>query len=160
MIPKIIHYCWFGPKEMPQKHIEYIKGWQDILPDYKFVKWNEENSPLDIPYMQHAYNNKKWTNLSNYIRLSALYEHGGIYLDTDVEVVKSFNPLLENKFFIGFEVVHADWDGCVNNAISGSVSHYPFIKELKERYVKEFDGLEEAHLSGPNFITKILKKKA
>jgi mannosyltransferase OCH1-like enzyme len=159
MIPKIIHYCWFGQKEIPQKHAEYIAGWSKIFKDYTIIKWNEENSPMDLPYMRAAYENKKWANLSNFTRLWAIQKHGGIYLDTDIEVLKKFDPLLFNECFVGFEDVHVSWDGCINNAVIGAVPNHAFITEMRDRLSTEFDGLEEAHLSSPNFTTKLLKEK-
>jgi mannosyltransferase OCH1-like enzyme len=159
MIPKIIHYCWFGQKEIPAKHAEYIASWSKVFEGYTIIKWNEENSPMHLPYMQNALQNKKWANLSNFTRLCALYEHGGVYLDTDIEVLKSFDPLLTNNCFLGFEDVHIEWDGCINNAVIGAIPQHSFIREMKDRLLKEFDGLEEAHLSSPNFTTKLLKEK-
>jgi mannosyltransferase OCH1-like enzyme len=159
MIPKTIHYCWFGQKEIPQKHAEYIAKWSKTFEGYAIVKWNEENSPMHLPYMQTAYKNKKWANLSNFTRLWAIYEQGGIYLDTDIEVLKTFDPLLSNNCFLGFEDIYVDWDGCINNAVIGAEPKHPFILEMKERLLNEFDGLEEAHLSSPNFTTRLLKEK-
>jgi len=121
--------------------------------------WNEDNSPMDLPYMHAAYENKKWANLSNFTRLWAIAGHGGIYLDTDIEVLKTFDSLLSNNCFVGFEDIHVDWDGCINNAVIGAVPGHPFIIEMKDRLLREFNGLEAAHLSSPNFTTKLLKEK-
>lgn len=99
-IPKIIHYCWFGNNELPEVEKKCLKSWKDKLPDYKILFWNEENSNLfECEYVQQAYDNKKYAFVSDYIRIKALYEYGGIYLDTDVEVLKSFNSLLDQKGF-------------------------------------------------------------
>lgn len=159
MIPKIIHYCWFGQKEIPAKHAEYIAKWKQVFEGYTLIKWNEENSPMHLPYMQAAYANGKWANLSNFTRLWAIKQHGGIYLDTDIEVLKTFDPLLHNNCFLGFEDVHVDWDGCINNAVIGATAGHPFINEMHDRLLAEFNGLEEAHLSSPNFTTALLKQK-
>jgi mannosyltransferase OCH1-like enzyme len=159
MIPKIIHYCWFGKKDIPEKHAEYIRKWSEIFSGYQIIKWNEENAPMHLPYMQTALQNQKWANLSNYARLHAVAEFGGIYLDTDIEVLKTFDPLLNNNCFVGFEDVHVDWDGCINNAVLGAIPNHPFVVEMKERLTAEFDGLEKAHLSSPNFTTRLLKEK-
>lgn len=103
-IPKIIHYCWFGGKEIPTKEKKCIESWQKHLKHYKFQLWNEENSNIDeCKYARQAYDKKQYAFVSDYIRIKALYEHGGIYLDTDIEVLKDFGNLLEEKAFLGFE---------------------------------------------------------
>lgn len=103
MIPKIIHYCWLG-NDMPKENREMIKKWKQILPDYQFICWNESNYDFTKnEYMKEAYNKKVWGFIPDYARLDIIYNHGGIYLDTDVEVLKSFDPLLDSKAFFGFE---------------------------------------------------------
>ena len=95
MIPKIIHYCWFGKKTKPEKIEELILSWKKILPDYQIIEWNENNCDISISpeYVKTAYELKKWAFVSDYFRLKALYEFGGIYLDTDVEIIKKFDDL-------------------------------------------------------------------
>lgn len=103
-IPKIIHYCWFGSK-MPKKVKKNIENWKRILTDYEFVEWNENNFDYKIcPFVKEAYDNKKWAFVSDYARLKALVDYGGIYLDTDVDVLKKFDSLLsENKLIMSNE---------------------------------------------------------
>lgn len=104
MIPKVIHYCWFGHNEMPEKAKECIESWKKYFPDYEIKEWNEDNFPIEqCAYTKEAYAAKKWAFVSDYARFKILYENGGIYLDTDVEVVKPFDNLLVNKAFMGFE---------------------------------------------------------
>lgn len=106
MIPKIIHYCWFGGNPLPKNLKKYIDGWKEKLPDYEIVEWNEKNFDIDnsIPYIKEAYAAKKFAFVSDYVRLWALKEYGGVYLDTDVEIVKPFDKLLENASLVtGFE---------------------------------------------------------
>lgn len=104
MIPKIIHYCWFGGNPKPKDVLKYIKSWKKYLPDYKIIEWNEGNYDVyKCQYMADAYKEKKWAFVSDYCRLDVVYQYGGIYLDTDVEVVKSFDSLLGMKMFCGFE---------------------------------------------------------
>lgn len=103
-IPKIIHYCWFGKNEKPKKIQKCLLSWQKYLGDYEFIEWNEENFNVDCnSYVSEAYKSKKFAYVSDYARIKALYEYGGIYMDTDVEVFKSFNDLLINKCILGFE---------------------------------------------------------
>lgn len=103
-IPKIIHYCWFGNGEMSNKQIECIKSWKLYCPDYKFILWNERNCDLNCnKYVKQAYSKKKWAFVSDYFRLEAVYNFGGIYLDTDVELVKSIDNLLLYNAFMAVE---------------------------------------------------------
>lgn len=104
MIPKIIHYCWFGNSPMPQKHKDNIIKWKEILPDYKIMCWDESSIDIEsIPFLKQAYEEKKWAFVADYTRLYALSKFGGIYMDTDVIVKKSFNPFLHHSFFTSYE---------------------------------------------------------
>lgn len=104
MIPKIIHYCWFGHNPKPKDVLKCIESWKRCLPDYEIKEWNEENYDVNkCQYMADAYKEKKWAFVSDYCRLDVVYQYGGIYLDTDVEVIRSFDPLLQKKMFCGFE---------------------------------------------------------
>lgn len=104
MIPKKIHYCWFGRKSKPNSVLKCIGSWKKYCVDYEIIEWNEDNFDINqTPYMQYCYNNKKWAFLSDYARLKIIEKHGGIYLDTDVEVIKSFDSLLLHEAFFGFE---------------------------------------------------------
>lgn len=103
-IPKVIHYCWFGGKDKPDLVIKCISSWREYLSDYKIVEWNETNfDVLCNDYCKEAFNAKKWAFITDYVRLYVLYNFGGIYMDTDVEVLKNFDDLLQNDAFIGFE---------------------------------------------------------
>ncbi len=104
MIPKVIHYCWFGRGEMPQLALKCISSWKKYLPDYKLKLWNEDNFDINsIPYVKEAYEARKFAFVTDYVRLYALYHEGGIYMDTDVEVLKSLNDLLSLPAFSGYE---------------------------------------------------------
>lgn len=104
MIPKIIHYCWFGRGQMPELAIKCIESWNKYLPDYELYLWNEDNFDINsIPYVKEAYESRKFAFVTDYVRLYALYNIGGIYMDTDVEVLKSLDDLLDLPAFSGFE---------------------------------------------------------
>ena len=104
MIPKIIHYCWFGHGEMPDLAQKCIASWHKYMPDWDFKLWNEDVFDVSIvPYTKEAYEAKKFAFVSDYVRLWALFKEGGLYLDTDVEVFKSFDDLLKYNAFAGFE---------------------------------------------------------
>ncbi len=132
MIPKIIHYCWFGGKDIPQEQIEYMKSWEKYCPDYQIMRWDEESFDLkQNTYVKEAYEAKKWAFVTDYVRLYAMVTYGGIYMDTDVEVVKSLDAFLDEKAFSGFEDERS-----VPTGIMASEKGFPFFKEL----LKDYDG--------------------
>ena len=103
MIPKMIHYCWFGPKPYPKLVIKCIETWKRHLPEYEIFLWNESNSPMEVPFVREAYEAKKYAFVADYVRFWALYNYGGIYMDTDMFVIRSLDNLLENSCFFGWE---------------------------------------------------------
>lgn len=104
MIPKIIHYCWFGKSKKPKKIEKCINTWKEKCPDYKIIEWNESNFDVNkLKYTKDAYEAKKYAFVSDVARVKALYEYGGIYLDTDVIVYKDFATILNSKCVLGFE---------------------------------------------------------
>lgn len=105
MIPKVIHYCWFGGNEKPRLFKKCYKSWKKYCPDYDIIEWNEKNFDISsCPlYVRQAYEAKKWAFVTDYVRLKVVYDNGGIYFDTDVELKKCPDFLLENKAFFGFE---------------------------------------------------------
>ena len=104
MIPKKIHYCWFGRGEMPELAVKCIDSWKKHLPDYEVKEWNEDNFDLDLyPYAREAYDNRKFAFVTDIVRLYALYTEGGIYMDTDVEVLRPLDEFLHHSAFSGFE---------------------------------------------------------
>ncbi len=104
MIPKKIHYCWFGRGQMPLMAQKCIESWHRYMPDYEYKLWNEDNFDINsIPYVKEAYEARKFAFVTDYVRLYALYTEGGIYMDTDVEVLKPYDDLLELSGFTGYE---------------------------------------------------------
>ena len=103
MIPKIIHYCWFGHNKKSKLIKRCIKSWEKYCPDYKIIEWNEDNFDINIcPYVKEAYDEGKWAFVSDYVRFYVLKKYGGIYVDTDVEMLKSIDKLRQNGAFAGF----------------------------------------------------------
>ena len=131
MIPKKIHYCWFGRGEKPKLAIRCIESWKKYCPDFEIIEWNEDNYDVNKnEYTSWCYRNKKWAFLSDYVRLDVVNEHGGIYFDTDVELVKSLDELLEYDAFYGFEK-----DNIVNTGEGlGSVSGHSVIRAMIDEY--------------------------
>lgn len=130
MIPKKIHYCWFGGKELDEKSKRYIESWRKHLPEYEIIEWNESNFDLNQnDFVREAYEQKKYAFVSDYVRLYVLYQHGGVYMDTDVEVVKSLNDLLTNRAFTGVE----RGEYCITGTL-GAESFHPWIEKLLGYY--------------------------
>lgn len=103
-IPKVLHYCWFGETPKPHGVLKCIESWRRACPDYEIIEWNEHNFDIHlIPYTTQAHQQGKWAFVSDVARLNALVNHGGIYLDTDVELLKPFDEFLNNDAFVGFE---------------------------------------------------------
>lgn len=104
-IPKIIHYCWFGGKPKPELAEKCIQSWKKFCPDYEILEWNEHNFDISAApkYVRQAYQQKRWAFVSDYVRLKALTEMGGVYMDTDVEIIKTLDPYLKHRAFAGFE---------------------------------------------------------
>lgn len=104
MIPKVIHYCWFGRNPLPQLAVKCIESWKKYLPEYEIKEWNEDNFDVNmIPYTREAYEAKKYAFVSDYARFWILYNYGGLYFDTDVEVIKPMDDIIARGPFMGCE---------------------------------------------------------
>ena len=154
MIPKVIHYCWFGGKEKPKSVQKCIASWKRNMPDYKIIEWNEDNFDMDIhPYTRFCFDNKKWAFLSDYARLWVVNNNGGLYFDTDVEALKSFDELLENDAFFGFE----NKDYIASGLGFGAVAHHITVEAMLKEYDTFYSGIEEPNFIGcPTLNTKAL----
>lgn len=135
MIPRNIIYVWVGSNPKPQKVLDCIETWKKHMPTYNFIEINEDTFDIsENKYCQNAYNAKKWAYVSDYLRLKALYEYGGIYMDTDVVVYQPLDKFLTHKFFTGFEQVHYPV-----TATMGAEKGNKLIKEMLDIYnIKEF----------------------
>lgn len=126
-IPRKIHYCWFSRSEMPSYLKKCIDSWKKHCPDYEIIRWDEDNYDYEAyPYMKQAYEAKKWGFVPDVARLDILYRHGGIYLDTDVELIKPLDKLLTLEAFCGVE----KWGNVNMGGCSGAVKGHPMIKRL------------------------------
>ena len=135
MIPKKIHYCWFGGNSLPEDAKKYIKTWKKYCPDYEIIEWNEKNFDVNCcPYVKEAYESKKWAFVSDYARFYILYKHGGIYFDTDVELIKPIDEIVSRGAFMGLEsekpIMVAPGLGL------GAAAGLPIYKEILDFYNK------------------------
>lgn len=131
MIPKKIHYCWFGRNPKPKLAEKCIKSWQKFCPDFEIIEWNEDNFDVaSAPdYVQQAYAHKKWAFVTDFVRLQAMTTQGGIYMDTDVELVKPLTPYLKHEAFGGFEAPDR-----VCTAVMACREGFPLFREFMEHY--------------------------
>lgn len=157
MIPKIIHYCWFGSEEIPSKLQKCIASWKQIMPEYQLVRWDEKSFDVNsLPWTKEAYEQRKFAFVSDYVRLFALNKTGGIYLDTDVLVKKCFDPLLCYHGFMGFEN-----DTVLSSAIMGFEAGHPILGEFLAHYENKHFVTQDGDLEDtPNvqMMTAILRK--
>lgn len=134
MIPKIIHYCWLSGDPFPPEIKVCIDSWKKVLPEYEFVCWDTNRFDLDsCPWVKQAFESKKYAFAADYIRLYAVYNYGGIYLDSDVMMYKPFDDLLNLPYFWGEDTVH-----CFEPAIFGAEKGTQWIKDILERYEGRF----------------------
>lgn len=137
MIPKVIHYCWFGGKPLPELALKCIKSWKKFLPDYEIKEWNEQNFDVNInSYTREAYEAKKYAFVSDFARFWILYHHGGLYFDVDVEVIKPLDKIIAEGPFLGREDTnHRELKLQVNPGLGfGAYAHQNFLKEILEQY--------------------------
>lgn len=159
VIPKVIHYCWFGGKPIPDKNKKWMESWHKFCPDYKVIEWNESNYDVTKnQYMYQAYQRKKWGFVSDYARLDIVYQYGGIYLDVDVELVKNWDDLLYQKGFMGFECEKYVATGLGFGAVAG----LPIVKAIRDDY-DDLNFIDEygrtSKIACPMLQTKILQTK-
>lgn len=130
-IPKVIHYCWFGGKPKPKLAEKCIKSWKKYCSDYEILEWNEENFDLThVPaYVRQAMDAGRWAFVTDYVRLRALTEQGGVYMDTDVELVKSLDPYLKHQAFAGFESPKS-----IQTGLLACEKDFPLFREFLRHY--------------------------
>jgi mannosyltransferase OCH1-like enzyme len=148
MINKTIHYIWFGKKPYPTLIERCIESWKKQLPDFEFKLWNEDNAPVDIPYVKKALEKEYYAFAADYVRAYILYHEGGIYLDTDMEILKDLTPLLDLDFFLGYESANV-----ISAGIIGSKKGHIISRLIMEKLdnSKNYETI-------PRIITEIFKK--
>lgn len=136
-IPKTIHYCWFGRNPLPKSALKCIASWREYLPDYEIKEWNEDNFDVNVvPYTKEAYQAKKYAFVSDYARFWILYHYGGVYFDTDVEVIRSMDDIITQGPYMGIEVkATANNAPLVNPGLGiGCHANHPFYKDVLDYY--------------------------
>ncbi len=156
MIPKIIHFCWYGKGEYNETIKKCMASWEEKLPDYIIKKWDETNTPFDkLPFLKLLYKQKKWAFIADYMRLYALYKEGGVYLDTDIEILKRFDDLHYEETFTGFQTNMEDSPFPIAVGVIGAKKENTFIldciKETERKQRLKFNGM-----AGPRIMTKVL----
>ncbi len=160
MIPRKIHYCWFGRGPMPPLALKCIESWHRYMPDYEYKLWNEDNFDVNtVPYVKEAYETRKFAFVTDYVRLHALYTEGGIYMDTDVEVLKPYDDLLYLSGFIGFE---GSKHSPIGTGTIASIPHGEWVKEQMSAYegihfIRSDGSLDQT--TNPVRISGIMKAK-
>ena len=135
MIPKVIHYCWFGGRPLPKEAERCINSWKKFMPNYTIIPWDESNFDIDsIPYTKEAYAAKKYAFVSDYARFWILYHYGGVYFDTDVEVIKPIDDIVEAGDFLGVEQQDRTHITTNPGLGLGAEKNNPLFKDLMERY--------------------------
>ena len=158
LIPKKIHYFWFGGNPLNELTLKCIESWKKYAPDYEIIEWNESNCDINVnDYVKEAYEAKKWAFVADYFRIEKLYEEGGIYVDTDVEFTKPIDSLLLDEVFFPIE------KDSVNACVFGCVPHHPFIKDWLDSYkdahfVRE-DGSYDMDTTIVVRLTRVMKAK-
>ena len=158
MIPKVIHYCWFGRGPKNELAVKCIESWKKYLPDYELKEWNEDNFDVNLyPYAKEALENRKFAFVTDVVRLYALYTEGGVYMDTDVEVLKSYDSFLHHTMFSGFET-----NGYVPTGMMAAEKGSVWAKELLDGYNDRRFVLEDGSFdltTNTTVITDYMKEK-
>ncbi len=149
MVPKIIHYCWFGRNPKPKLTEKCLKSWKKYCPDYKVMEWNEDNFDVSAAplYVRQAYEAGKWAFVADFVRLKAMTEMGGIYMDTDVELVKPLDPFLKYEAFGGFETAEQ-----ISTGLMACGKGFPLFME----FLRHYDEISFLNPDGtPNVTTNV-----
>lgn len=156
MIDRKIHYCWFGGKKLPKEVKKCIKTWKEKCPDYKIIRWDETNFDINCnEFVKEAYKAKAWAFVSDYARLKIIYDNGGIYLDTDVELLKNLDFLLEKDFFIGTEQSKKLYTTGLG---FGAIKQHYIVKKMLDEYEKiVFDFEKKDKIACPYLNADVLK---
>jgi hypothetical protein len=159
VIPKIVHYVWVGPDLLPQADSQRIQNWRKMLPDWEFRAWENDNLNFSSVYLRMAYAVRAWNRVSDYTRMDALFRFGGVYLDTDVDLLRSLDSLLDREAFLGFQTDDNRAQDLVNGAVFGARSGHWLPGSIRDYFNKNLDGRDALNsFSGPGLITLLLRQ--
>jgi mannosyltransferase OCH1-like enzyme len=161
-IPPIIHYCWLGGAAPSDQMLYCLNTWRTLHPGFEIRRWDESNLP-DDPFITRALQGRHWSRASNAVRLHALYAHGGFYLDTDVEVLRSFEPLRWYECFLGFQYIpdgtrYKPFEMCVASGVMGARPGHPLVRQMLAEIPRAIDGPEAFDILGPQMATAVLMR--
>jgi mannosyltransferase OCH1-like enzyme len=159
-IPRIIHYCWLGGSAPSEQMQHCIGTWRKWNPRFEIRRWDESNLP-DDPFISRAVAAGHWSRASNAVRVHALMAHGGFYLDTDVEVLRSFEPLRRHGCFLGFQYVpdgtrYKPFEMCVASGVMGARPRHPIVRQLLAEIPREVEGPAAFDILGPQMATAVM----
>ena len=155
LIPRTIHYCWFGPSPISPLGRRCIETWGEVMPDYTLEYWDETRLPRDAAYPNIAYRQHKFAFVADYVRLRALYDHGGLYFDTDIEALKPFDPLLDTPLFLGLQAPDS-----IGVGVIGALKGHPFLKLALDRLDAEASSGRLSFQPLPELITALARNAA
>lgn len=157
MIPKIINYCWFGGSSLPKLEKECIASWRKYCPEYEIVRWDESNFDVNqSEFCRSAYEARAWSFVSDYARLKIIYQNGGIYLDTDVELISSLDCLLDNECYVGIQQIDKK---CNTGLGFGAIPHSDAVGEMLKAYDQiVFDSSRLDELACPSLNQAAIEK--
>lgn len=158
MIPRRLHYVWVG-SPLPAKQRSYIDTWRQTNPDFEIIGWTEDNIDLSVPWVRHAYQQRKWAKVADIVRLMAVDRLGGIYLDTDFRVCKPLDPLLNDRCFYAFQHERQLSDLVGNGVFGAEPGHWFIRKALRRLLAMRHHPFERPTAFGPKLITRILKEE-
>jgi len=149
-IPRTIHYCWFGKAPMSELGERCMATWRAEMPDYRIEKWDESRLDRSIPYVDIAYRAEKFAFVADYVRLMALYERGGLYFDTDIEVIRSFDGLLDHRLFMGLQAPRS-----IGVGVIGAVKGHPFLRQILDKLDAEARRGALCYIPLPELVTRL-----
>ena len=156
MIPKKIHYCWFGGKPLPRLAKDCIRSWRKFLPDFEIIEWNESNYDINCcAYVREAYEAKKWAFVSDYARLYIIYNEGGIYFDTDVKMIRSLHHIVQTGDFMAMELPTAT---IALGLGFGAEKNNPFLRNMMEIYAGQHFLLSDGSLNQKTIVQNITEE--
>jgi mannosyltransferase OCH1-like enzyme len=153
-IPKTLHYCWYGDSQISELSRRCIETWKEVMPDYAVEVWDESRLDMAVPYISTAYKSRRFAFVADYMRFKALYEHGGIYLDTDIEVLQRFDELLTNDLFFGLQTPES-----VGAGVIGATKKHPFLKLVLDKLDEEARSGKPQFQPLPELVTALVRSQ-